>query len=643
MVGINELTVNFGERYLFNKVSFLINKQDRIGLVGKNGAGKSTMLKIIAGENQADGGNVSTPADFTFGYLPQDMDFSHGKTVLEETKSVFKEVNQINAKIDDINHQLETRTDYETDAYMDLLNHLNEYNQRLSMIGGFTVDADVETILKGLGFTPKDFVRQTNEFSGGWRMRIELAKILLTKSDLLLLDEPTNHLDIESIQWLEDFLKVYPGAVVLISHDKAFLDHVTTRTIEISLGKIYDYKTYYSKYLEQRQERREQQMAAFTNQQKQIADTEKFIERFRSKASKAIQVQSRVKQLDKIDRIEIDEEDTASMRFYFPPAPRSGKVVVEAHHVGKSFGDKKVFDDANFYIESGKKIAFVGKNGEGKTTMTKIIVGELEHEGELKIGHNVKLSYFAQNQAEELDKELTVFEAIDKCAHGEIRKQVRNLLGAFMFGGEEADKKIKVLSGGERARVALCKLMLEPVNLLVLDEPTNHLDIRSKEVLKNALKRYDGTLVVISHDRDFLDGLVEEMYEFKDGKVKQFLGGVYDFLKSKKVDSIREFEQNVKVVSKTEKSVSENKLGFEDKKQLEKDIKRIQNKINNLEKEIENLENSLEDLSIKLMNQGTYSDDLLVQYNHAKVALEKAMNEWEENQLLEEEFKGKLG
>jgi len=642
MVGINELTVNFGERYLFNKISFLINKQDRIGLVGKNGAGKSSLLKIIAGENQPDEGNVSTPADFTIGYLPQDMDFSHGKTVLEETKSVFKEVNLINAKIDDINHQLETRTDYETDDYMELLNHLNDYNERLSLIGGFTVEADVETILKGLGFTPKDFNRQTDEFSGGWRMRIELAKILLTKSDLLLLDEPTNHLDIESIQWLEDFLKVYNGAVVLISHDKAFLDHVTTRTIEISLGKIYDYKTYYSKYLEQRKERREQQMAAFTNQQKQIADTEKFIERFRSKASKAVQVQSRVKQLDKIDRIEIDEEDTASMRFYFPPAPRSGKVVVEANGVGKSYGDKKVFNDANFFIETGKKIAFVGKNGEGKTTMTKIIVGELEHEGELKIGHNVNLSYFAQNQAEELDKELTVFEAIDQCAHGEIRKQVRNLLGAFMFGGEEADKKIKVLSGGERARVALCKLMLEPVNLLVLDEPTNHLDIRSKEVLKSALQRYDGTLVVISHDRDFLDGLVEEMYEFKDGQVKQFLGGVYDFLKSKKVDSIREFEQKEKVIVKVEKSVSDNKLTFEEKKQLEKDLKRVQNKINNLEKEVERLETNIEELNIKLMNTSTYSDDLLVQYNQAKVALEKAMNDWEEHQLLEEELKGKL-
>lgn len=642
MVGINELTVNFGERYLFNRISFLINKQDRIGLVGKNGAGKSTLLKIIAGVYKPDEGNVSFPSDFTVGYLPQDMDFSHGKTVMEETKSIFKEVIRINTKIDEINHQLETRTDYESDGYMELLNQLNDFNERLSLIGGFTVDADSETILKGLGFTAKDFNRLTDEFSGGWRMRIELAKILLTKSDLLLLDEPTNHLDIESIQWLEDFLKVYNGAVVLISHDKAFLDNVTNRTVEISLGKIYDYKTYYSRYLEQRKERKEQQMAAFNNQQKQIADTEKFIERFRSKASKAIQVQSRIKQLDKIDRIEIDEEDTTAMRFYFPPAPRSGKVVVEAHHVSKAYGDKKVFSDANFYIERGKKIAFVGKNGEGKTTMTKIIVGELEHEGELKIGHNVNMAYFAQNQAEELDKELTVFETIDKAAHGEIRKQVRNLLGAFMFGGDDADKKIKVLSGGERARVALCKLMLEPINLLVLDEPTNHLDIRSKEVLKDALKKYDGTLLVISHDRDFLDGLVEEMYEFKDGKVKEFLGGVYEFLKSKKVESIREFEQQIKSVEKPKETASENKINFEEKKLLEKDLKRVQNKINNLEREIETVETEIQQLNEKLMNPSTYSDELLKQYNLAKEKLENSMKTWEEQQLLEESLKTKL-
>lgn len=641
MVGINELTVNFGERYLFNKVSFLINKQDRIGLVGKNGAGKSTMLKVIAGEYVADQGNVSFPADFTIGYLPQDMDFVHGRTVLEETKLVFEEVNKINDKIEEINHQLATRTDYESEEYLDLLNHLNDYNERLQFIGGFNIDGEIETILKGLGFSPSDFNRLTDEFSGGWRMRIELAKILLTRSNLLLLDEPTNHLDIESIQWLEDFLKEYAGAVVLISHDKAFLDNVTNRTVEISLGKIYDYKTYYSKYLEQRKERREQQVAAYTNQQKQIADTEKFIERFRSKATKAVQVQSRIKQLEKIDRIEIEEEDNTSMRFYFPPAPRSGKVAVEARDVGKSFGDNQVFKDANFFVERGKKIAFVGKNGEGKTTMTKILVGELEHEGELIIGHNVEVAYFAQNQADELDKELTVFETIDKAAHGEIRKKVRNLLGAFMFGGEEADKKIKVLSGGERARVALCKLLLEPVNLLILDEPTNHLDIRSKEVLKDALKAYDGTLLVISHDRDFLDGLVEEMYEFKEGRVKEFLGGVYDFLKSKKVDTIREFEKADKKVDKKEKVVSVSQLSYEEKKQLDKDIRKTQNRINNLEKKIEELEQNIEEFNVKLLDPSLYSDELLAEYNEVKNSLDTAMKDWEESQMKEEELLAK--
>ncbi|MCO6501288.1 MAG: ABC-F family ATP-binding cassette domain-containing protein [Vicingus serpentipes] len=632
MVGINELTVNFGERYLFNKISFLINKQDRIGLVGKNGAGKSTLLKVIVGENQSDGGNVSFPADFTVGYLPQDMDFVHGKTVLEEGKSVFKEVLDINEKIDAINHQLATREDYESDSYMDLLNHLNDYNERLQLIGGFNVDADVEMILKGLGFTPEDFNRLTDEFSGGWRMRIELAKILLTRSDLLLLDEPTNHLDIESIQWLEDFLKTYSGAVVLISHDKAFLDNVTNRTIEISLGKIYDYKTYYSNYLKQRQERRELEMAAYTNQQKQIADTEKFIERFRSKASKAVQVQSRIKQLDKIDRIEIEEEDTAAMRFSFPPAPRSGRVAVEAHGVGKAYGENQVFSDANFYIERGKKVAFVGKNGEGKTTMTKIIVGELEHEGELKIGHNVDMAYFAQNQAEELDKEKTVFETIDAAAHGEIRKNIRGLLGSFMFGSEEIDKKIKVLSGGERARVALCLLLLEPVNLLVLDEPTNHLDIRSKEVLKQALMNYDGTLLVISHDRDFLDGLVDEMYEFTNGRVKQFLGGVYDFLKTKKVDTIREFEHKEKEVEKKDKSTSENKLSYEERKQLDKDIRKTKNKVTNLEKEIADMESRVEEMNQKLLDPKQYTQELMEEYGVVKKSLEKAMKDWEECQ-----------
>ncbi len=637
MVGINELTVNFGERYLFDKISFIINKSDRIGLVGKNGAGKSSLLKIIAGESEADGGNISMPTDFRVGYLPQDMDFAHGRTVMEEAKSVFKEVNEVNAKIDDINHQLATREDYESDSYMDLLNNLSDYNERLQLIGGFNVDANIETILKGLGFMSDDFIRLTDEFSGGWRMRIELAKILLSAADVLLLDEPTNHLDIESIQWLEDFLKVYAGGVVLVSHDRAFLDNVTNRTIEISLGKIYDYKAPYTRYLTLRQERREQQVAAYTNQQKQIQDTEKFIERFRSKASKAVQVQSRIKQLDKIDRIEIEEEDTSSMRFSFPPAPSSGKVAIEAAGVGKKFGDNQVFNNVDFFIERGKKIAFVGKNGEGKTTMIRSIVGELEHEGMLKLGHNVKLAYFAQNQAEELDKEKTIFEVIDEAAHGEIRKKVRSLLGSFMFGEEEISKKIKVLSGGERARVALCKLLLDPVNLLILDEPTNHLDIRSKDVLKHALANYDGTLVVISHDRDFLDGLTTEMYEFSGGNVKQFLGGVYEFLQIKKANTIREFEHKEKEVVKKVKDDSTNKLSYEEKKQLEKDIRNTQNKIAKLEKLIEETDEKIEALNQKLLNPESYSEEVMDEYAAVKKEGEEAMKEWESsNEKLEE-------
>jgi len=629
MVGINELTVNFGERYLFNKISFIINDSDRIGLVGKNGAGKSTLLKIIAGEEESDGGNISTPSGYRVGYLPQDMDFVHGKTVMEEAKSVFVEVNEINDSIEEINHQLATREDYESDSYMELLNNLNDYNERLQLLGGFNVEANIETILKGLGFLSSDFERLTDEFSGGWRMRIELAKILLSNADVLLLDEPTNHLDIESIQWLEDFLKVYHGGVVLVSHDRAFLDHVTNRTIEISLGKIYDYKTYYTKYLQQRQERRDQQLAAYNNQQKQIQDTERFIERFRSKASKAVQVQSRIKQLEKLDRIEIEEEDNAAMRFSFPPAPRSGKVAVEAAEVGKAFDDNQVFSGVNYFIERGKKVAFVGKNGEGKTTMIRALVGEIEHEGELKIGHNIEMAYFAQNQAEELDKNKTVFQTIDEAAHGEIRKRVRQLLGSFMFGDEEIDKKIKVLSGGERARVALCKLLLEPVNLLVLDEPTNHLDIKSKDVLKQALMDYDGTLIVISHDRDFLDGLTQEMYEFSNGNVKQFLGGVYEFLETKKANTIREFEHKEKVVEKKQKATSDNKLSYEERKQKDRDIRKTQNRVNKLEKLIEELETKVEEMNQSLLDPTAYSDELMEEYNTVKKELEQAMKDWE--------------
>ncbi len=632
MVGINELTVNFGERYLFNKISFIINDSDRIGLVGKNGAGKSTLLKIIAGEEESDGGNISFPSGYRVGYLPQDMDFIHGKTVMEEAKSVFKEVNKINESIDEINYQLATREDYESDSYMELLNDLNDYNEKLQLLGGFNIEANIEIILKGLGFVNADFTRLTDEFSGGWRMRIELAKILLSNADTLLLDEPTNHLDIESIQWLEDFLKIYHGGVVLVSHDKAFLDSVTNRTIEISLGKIYDYKTYYTKYLKQRQERREQQLAAYMNQQKQIADTEKFIERFRSKATKAVQVQSRIKQLNRLDRIEIEVEDNTAMRFSFPPAPRSGKVAVEANEVGKSFGDNRVFSNANFFIERGKKVAFVGKNGEGKTTMIRALVGEIEHEGELKIGHNIDMAYFAQNQAEELDKNKTVFQTIDEAAHGEIRKRIRMLLGSFMFGEEEIDKKIKVLSGGERARVALCKLLLEPVNLLVLDEPTNHLDIKSKDVLKQALMEYDGTLIVISHDRDFLDGLTSEMYEFSNGNVKQFLGGVYEFLQTKKAATIREFEHKEKVVAKKQKIPSDNKLSYEERKQKDKDIRKTQNKVSKLEKQIESLETKIKEMNQTLLDPKSYSQELMDEYDGIKKELEQAMQDWEKDQ-----------
>jgi len=632
MVGINELSVNFGERYLFNKISFIINKTDRIGLVGKNGAGKSSLLKIVAGESDSDGGNISMPSGFRIGYLPQDMDFACGKTVMEEAKSVFKEVNEVNTKIDVINDQLAVRTDYESDSYSEMLNELSDLNERIGLLGGFNIDSDCENILKGLGFSAEDFTRLTDDFSGGWRMRIELAKILLSNADVLLLDEPTNHLDIESIQWLEDFLKVYHGGVVLVSHDRAFLDGVTNRTIEISLGKIFDYKTFYTKYLSQRQERRDQQKAAYTNQQKQIQDTEKFIERFRSKASKAVQVQSRIKQLARLDRIEIEEEDNNSMQFSFPPAPRSGKVSVEANEVGKAFGDNQVFSGVNYFIERGKKVAFVGKNGEGKTTMIRALVGELQHQGELKIGHNTEMAYFAQNQAEELDKEKTVFETIDEAAHGEVRKKVRALLGSFMFGEEEVSKKIKVLSGGERARVALCKLLLEPINLLVLDEPTNHLDIRSKDVLKQALKNYDGTLIVISHDRDFLDGLTSEMYEFSGGNVKQFLGGVYEFLESKKAKTIREFEHKAKVVEKKDKNNSDNKLSYEERKQKDKDIRKAQNKINKLEKLIAELEAKVEEMNQELLDSSAYNEEIMEGYNVVKKDLEKAMSDWEDGE-----------
>lgn len=636
MVGINNATLHFADRAIFNSISFIINKQDRVGLVGKNGAGKSTMLKTLAGIQALDSGNVSFPTGLTVGYLPQDMDFISGRTVWDETESSFSKSLEIQQQIDDINHQLGIREDYESESYLKLLDDLSDLNEKLALMGVDTMEAQIEKILLGLGFKRSDFTRQTDEFSGGWRMRIELAKILLQNSDLLLLDEPTNHLDIESIQWLEDFLKTYHGAVVLISHDRAFLDNLTNRTIDISLGKIYDYPAPYTRYLDLRKERRELEMAAYLNQQKHIKDTEDFINRFRAKATKAVQVQSRIKALDRLERIEIEEEDTATMRFSFPPAPHSGKVALRVQEVSKNYGDKVIFSNVDFSIERGEKISLVGKNGEGKSTMSRLIVGEATTSGEIELGYQVKVGYFAQNQAEILDPEKTVFETIDEAATGEIRTKIRTLLGSFLFGGEEADKKVKVLSGGERARLAMCKLLLEPVNLLILDEPTNHLDIRSKEILKDALMRYDGTMVLISHDRDFLKGLTEKLYEFSDGKVKEHLGGIEEFLRSKKAEDIKVWEgtkNNVKVENKPKNKQKSNPNDYLLKKELKKEIRSQKSIVNKAEKTIAKLEEEIENANETLRDPNAYNDpankELIANYPKLNQELETAMETWE--------------
>ena len=546
MISINQLTVQFGGFDLFRDISFLINPRDRIGLVGKNGAGKSTMLKILNGMQKPTSGSVVIPDSCKIGYLPQQMVHQDGKTVVEEARTAFIEILELDKRMQYLNTMIGLREDHHSQEYLDLIHEVSEVNERFHFLGGSNMDESLEQTLLGLGFTYEDFKRQTSEFSGGWRMRIELAKILLIRPDVLLLDEPTNHLDIESIQWLEGYIKDFNGAVVIISHDKAFLDNLTTRTIEISLGKIYNYKASYSVYVELRKERREQQMAAFRNQKKKIEDTEEFIERFRYKASKAVQVQSRIKQLDKIDRLEVDDEDTSAINIKFPPSPRSGTVVAEAKKVVKAYGQKVILNDIDIVIERGEKVAFVGKNGEGKTTFSRILIGELDYKGDVKLGHNVKVGYFAQNQDELMDENLTVLETIDQVATGDIRSKLRDLLGSFLFRGEEVDKKVKVLSGGERSRLAMVKLMLQPVNLLVLDEPTNHLDMRSKDILKKAIANFDGTLIVVSHDREFLDGLVNKVYEFRDHKIKEHIGGIYDFLKKRKLESLSELERKSK-------------------------------------------------------------------------------------------------
>lgn len=632
MVSVEQVKLNFGGFDLFKGISFKVNERDRIGLTGKNGAGKSTLLKMIAGLLHPSDGNVVVPKDAVIGYLPQTMVLNDTQTVYEETKQAFRELLEIEKKINHLNEEMATRTDYETDSYHELIQKSTDLTDHFNMMGGHNYEADIEQTLIGLGFKRSDFSRQTKEFSGGWRMRIELAKLLLRKPDVFLLDEPTNHLDIESIQWLEDFLKNYNGSIILVSHDRAFLDNVTNRTIEISLGQIYDYKANYSKYLELRAERREQQIAAYRNQQKTIQETQDFINRFRYQATKAVQVQSRIKQLEKMERIEIDEEDNSKLNLRFPPPPHSGKIVVEAKGVNKSYGDLEVLKNIDLYIEKGEKIAFVGKNGEGKTTLARIIMNELEHTGKMKIGHNVKIGYFAQNQADLLDGSKTVFETIDDVAVGDVRTKIRDILGAFMFPGEDVDKKVKVLSGGERTRLAMVKLMLEPVNFLVMDEPTNHLDMRSKEILKQALIDFSGTVLLVSHDREFLDGLVNMVYEFRDKKIKQHMGGIYDFIRDRKIESLKELEQKTtKQPSKNNKKTltQEKELTFEEKKEISKTIKKAEKQVEHLEQKISKLEQKVAEMDQQLANPKNADESLFSDYEKTKRTLEQTMYEWE--------------
>lgn len=645
MISIEQLTVEFSSKPLFSGISFLINPKDKIALVGKNGAGKSTLLKLLAGLQQPTSGIISIPSGLTIGYLPQHMIHDEGTTVMQEAQKAFKKVNDLQEHINQLANELAERTDYESEGYQRLIEQMAHENEMLQVLGGGNFAGELEKTLIGLGFLRSDFDRQCSEFSGGWRMRIELAKILLQRPELFLLDEPTNHLDIESIQWLENFLKNYSGAVVLVSHDRAFIDNVTNRTIEISLGKIYDYNVNYSKYVELRKERREQQIRAYENQQKMIADTEEFIERFRYKATKAVQVQSRIKQLEKVERIEIDLEDTSRLHLKFPPAPRSGDFPIIIENLRKAYGDHLVFDHVEFTIKRGEKVAFVGKNGEGKSTLVKCIMGELtDYTGTLKIGHNVKIGYFAQNQASLLDENKTVFETIDYVAVGDIRTKIRDILGAFMFGGEASDKKVAVLSGGERTRLAMIRLLLEPVNLLILDEPTNHLDMKSKDVLKQAIKDFNGTAIVVSHDRDFLDGLVEKVYEFGGGKVKEHLGGIYDFLRKKKMESLEELQlshSSSSVCEKREETVpSDNKLSYEARKEQNRQIRKLEKQVADCEDRIGKLESEVAELEQKMSTPEGASDmKLYEQHQRLKRQIAVAEEEWENASITLEDLK----
>ena len=642
MISVEGLRVEFGGFTLFDDVSFVINKKDRIALVGKNGAGKSTMLKILAGLQSPTGGVVSIPKETTIGYFPQQMQLKDIRTVREEAEMAFDHIHDMEREINLLNEQLAERTDYESEAYHKIIDKVTHLSEQFQMMGGSNYHAELERTLIGLGFSREDFDRPTSEFSGGWRMRIELAKLLLRRPDVLLLDEPTNHLDIESIQWLENFIATRANAVILVSHDRAFIDNTTSRTIEIELGHIYDYKVKYSDYVVLRKERREQQLRAYENQQKKLADTEAFIERFRYKATKSTQVQSRIKQLEKIERIEVDEIDTAMLNLKFPPAPHSGSYPVIAEEVSKSYGDHLIFEHVNLTIKRGEKVAFVGKNGEGKSTLVKCIMNEIPFEGSLKLGHGVKIGYFAQNQAQLLDDNMTVFDTVDYVAQGDIRTKIRDILGAFMFGGEASEKKVAVLSGGERSRLAMIRLLLEPVNLLILDEPTNHLDMRSKDVLKNALKDFDGTVIVVSHDREFLDGLVEKVYEFGNKRVVEHLGGIYEFLERKKMQNLQELEVSANKATEAaadENVPTQNKLSYEARKELNKAIKKQEKLIAESEKKIEELETSIADLEVKLATpEGASDTALYTQYADLKKALSETMDLWTEQTMELEEM-----